>query len=189
MISLKNYKEGLVSDYIKKEYTVEEETVNLMLFQTIADDIEEKYGLDKELNLTYKEFVEEVLADLDLLETSFNDTETMVRVTKLMVTFLFRYLRENFYFDKSKGWLWNKLFSLYEDKNADYNNSAEKQLKLEGKSSFKSRLRDKISRIYSFSINRDMSVNEESKEDTIKDLIGYCMIFLIWYEKEMPRYK
>lgn len=189
MIFLKNYNTTLLSDYIRREYTDEEEELNLRTFKKITYKINCNYQLSRDMDLTYKEFVDEVLADLDLIEVSIDDLSMVASVTNLLISFLFRYLRENYYFDKSKRWLWDRVYNLYKTKNHDYNNSAEKQMKINGVDSYKNRLIDKVSRLYSYSYNRTLLVNEENIEETIGDLIGYCMIFLIWYEKGMPRYK
>lgn len=188
MIFLETYKE-LVSDYIKENYDLDKESENLMMYKKISQEIKNEHDLNKPIHLTFNEYVEEILADLDLVETSINNPSTVANLTKLIISFSFRYLKDNFYFDKSNRWLWERLYKTYRDKNNDYNNSAEKQFKIDGIKSYKIRIQDKISRLYSFTLNRNMSVNEEKKEDTIRDLIGYCMIFLIWYEKDMPRYK
>lgn len=185
MIFLKVSK--LPSDYIREEYSAEEELFNLALFKDITYKIEEEYPLDKHMGLSYEEFVDEVLCNYDLIDTALGIPKVVVNLIKALIAFNFRYLKSNYYFDLESADIWRNLYRVYKDKNSDYLDSAEKQMKMRGIESFRTRLEDKISRLYAFSV-QDMSVNEK-QTDTIEDLIGYCMIFLIWYEKGMPRYE
>jgi len=177
----------LPSDHIREEYSAEEELFNLALFKDITYKIEREYPLDKHMDLSYEEFVDEVLCNYDLIDTSLSIPKVVSNLIKALVAFNFRYLKSNYYFDLENADIWRNLYSVYKDKNSDYLDSAEKQMKMRGIESFRTRLEDKISRLYAFSV-QDMNVDEK-QTDTIEDLIGYCMIFLIWYEKDMPRYE
>ena len=183
---MKSYNK-LMSDFIKEEYANEEEEYNLFLYENTALDIEENYKIDKPTELSYQEFLEEILSTFDLIEVGLQDENTVYKLTLSLVSFTFRYLRENFYFDKETYWLWDRLYNQYKDKNHDYRNSAEKGLKIDGRFSFKNKIQDKISRLYSYYYNDGISVDEEKLDDTLKDLINYSMIFIIWYKKGMPR--
>lgn len=180
---------NLVSDLIKKDYAQSEEEYNLYLYENIALDLEKEYTLNEDLDLSYEEFINEILSTFDLIEVGLSNPDTVFRLTQGLIAFAFRYLKSEFYFDKKPYWLWDRLYNLYKRKNKDYNNSAEKGLKLDGIYSFKNKLQDKISRLYSYSLNSDMSVNEEKLDDTLKDLINYSMIFTIWYKKCMPKFE
>lgn len=79
-----------------------------------------------------------------------------------------------------------ELFEIYDDKNWDYGNSSENQLRWDGIYSFKVTIEHKICRIDSFYKNEELKVEDEKIKDTIGDLINYCYIYLIWAEKGFP---
>lgn len=188
MISLMEFNKDLLSSYIKREYKYEQEQYNLWLFGNTVEDIEDKHDVYKPINLNYEEYVDENLSNLDLIETALSCPSTVYNLTMSLIVFNFRYLKQNYY-ESDNSCLWITLEKIYEYKNNDYNNSAEKQLMLDGMNSYKIRLLDKISRLYAYTVKEDMKVKDEKKKDTIMDLIGYCMIFCIWYRKGMPKYR
>lgn len=71
----------------------------------------------------------------------------------------------------------NRIVNLLVNKNHDYGNSFGDQLAEDGPIVFKIRMKDKISRLKTL-LTTDAQVKDESIEDTIRDIIGYCILFL-----------
>lgn len=75
----------------------------------------------------------------------------------------------------------NDIVSLLEKKNNDYGNSATQTYEEYGDVAFFIRISDKINRLKSLTINnKTQEVKDESIEDTVKDIIGYCLLYLEW---------
>ena len=68
---------------------------------------------------------------------------------------------------------------LYERKNKDYGNSFDKTLNEFGIVAGLIRLNDKMNRVNSI-YNKDISVKDESLEDTLIDLANYAVMTLMW---------
>lgn len=68
---------------------------------------------------------------------------------------------------------------LYERKNKDYGNSFDKTLNEFGIVAGLIRLNDKMNRVKSI-YNKDISVKDESLEDTLIDLANYAVMTLMW---------
>ena len=74
-----------------------------------------------------------------------------------------------------------EIVALLEKKNNDYGNSATQTYDEYGDVAFFIRISDKINRLKSLTINnKTQEVKDESIEDTIKDIIGYCLLYLEW---------
>ena len=71
----------------------------------------------------------------------------------------------------------NRIVNLLVRKNHDYGNSFGDQLAEDGPIVFKVRMKDKISRLRTL-LTADAQVKDESIEDTLRDIIGYCILFL-----------
>lgn len=71
----------------------------------------------------------------------------------------------------------NRIVNLLVRKNHDYGNSFGDQLAEDGPIVFKIRMKDKISRLRTL-LTTDAQVKDESIEDTLRDIIGYCILFL-----------
>ena len=75
----------------------------------------------------------------------------------------------------------NEIVDLIEKKNNDYGNSATQTYEEYGDVAFFVRISDKINRLKSLTINnKTQEVKDESIEDTVKDIIGYCLLYLEW---------
>ena len=68
---------------------------------------------------------------------------------------------------------------LYERKNKDYGNSFDKTLNEFGIVAGLIRLNDKMNRVKSI-YDKDVSVKDESLEDTLIDLANYAVMTLMW---------
>ena len=79
-----------------------------------------------------------------------------------------------------------EIANILERKNSDYNSSYDKTRKEFGFNAFLIRISDKINRLKSLTNNKNtvVSVVDESLEDTIRDIAGYCILELILREKE-----
>ena len=74
-----------------------------------------------------------------------------------------------------------EIVELLEKKNNDYGNSATQTYDEYGDIAFFIRISDKINRLKSLTINnKTQEVKDESIEDTVKDIIGYCLLYLEW---------
>lgn len=71
------------------------------------------------------------------------------------------------------------MVELYERKNKDYGNSFDKTLNEFGIVAGLIRLNDKMNRVKSI-YNKDVSVKDESLEDTLIDLANYAVMTLMW---------
>ena len=79
----------------------------------------------------------------------------------------------------------NEIVDLIEKKNNDYGNSATQTYEEYGDIAFFIRISDKINRLKSLTINnKTQEVKDESIEDTVKDIIGYCLLYLEWKNSE-----
>lgn len=76
----------------------------------------------------------------------------------------------------------NRIVELLVKKNHDYGNSFGNQLAKHGPIVFKIRMEDKISRLCTL-LTTDAQVKDESIEDTLRDIIGYCILFIHHYTK------
>ncbi len=72
----------------------------------------------------------------------------------------------------------NSIVELVERKNEDYGNSYDILRNEYGEVAFLIRLSDKVERLKSIYKNGKINVNNESEIDTIKDIIGYCLLEL-----------
>lgn len=71
----------------------------------------------------------------------------------------------------------SRIVSMLVKKNHDYGNSFGDQLAEDGPIVFKIRMKDKVSRLKTL-LTTDAQVKDESIEDTLRDIIGYCILFL-----------
>ena len=72
-----------------------------------------------------------------------------------------------------------ELRNLYDAKNRDYGNSFGQSFEKWGLPMSCIRLGDKLNRLESFAKKKDMHVNDESVEDTLRDLANYTIMTLI----------
>ena len=69
-------------------------------------------------------------------------------------------------------------------KNTDYGNSFQETLCKYGDVAFMVRLDDKFARLNSLFKNQSVWVKDESFEDTVRDIAGYCLLFLAIKKEE-----
>lgn len=79
----------------------------------------------------------------------------------------------------------SEMIDTYEKKNADYGNSFEKTLNKWGVNIGLARIEDKFNRVTKLLTNSCQQVNDESVEDTLKDLATYSIMLLMWLEKDI----
>lgn len=72
----------------------------------------------------------------------------------------------------------SEIVDLVKRKNKDYGNSFDKTLNEYGTTAYFLRIEDKISRLKSLTKSKDQNVNDESIEDTLKDIVGYTLLML-----------
>ena len=77
-----------------------------------------------------------------------------------------------------------EMADLYAAKNWDYGDSFGKSFEEWGLPMSCIRLTDKLNRLISFGRGQDMKVNDESIEDTLKDLATYSVMTLIELRRE-----
>lgn len=76
----------------------------------------------------------------------------------------------------------SEMADTYERKNHDYGNSFEKTLDKWGYKIGLARLDDKLNRVDQL-METEAKVNDESIDDTLRDLATYAIMFLMWKEK------
>ena len=72
----------------------------------------------------------------------------------------------------------------YAKKNKDYGNSFDKTLDKWGPNIALARLEDKLNRITQLTLSGKAEVNDESIEDTLKDMATYAIMFLMWRQNK-----
>jgi hypothetical protein len=85
----------------------------------------------------------------------------------------------NYYIDN----ICNEVKELLKKKNADYDSSFSKLYKKYGTLSSLIRLEDKINRLENLCNGHNPQINE-SIDDTLMDIIGYCILTLVERKKE-----
>jgi hypothetical protein len=75
---------------------------------------------------------------------------------------------------------------LLKKKNMDYGNSYNESRSEFGPVAFLLRINDKFARLKTLT-NQEAQVNEESVEDTIADIIGYCTLELRYLRKDLEK--
>lgn len=83
------------------------------------------------------------------------------------------------YGDKLKSMI-REMLAQYNRKNHDYGNSFEESLDEDGLIAAKVRIGDKVKRFCTL-LDKESQVNDESIEDTLKDLATYCLMTATWY--------
>ena len=78
----------------------------------------------------------------------------------------------------------SEMLDTYKKKNADYNNSFETTLDKWGVNIGLARIDDKFNRISALLSSGDQKVNDESIEDTLKDMATYTIMLLMWLQKD-----
>ena len=68
--------------------------------------------------------------------------------------------------------------NMLKSKNTDYGNSFEHTLNKYGDVALMLRLEDKFNRLDSLFKNKENLVKDENFEDTVRDLAGYCLLYL-----------
>lgn len=165
-------------DYTKKEHKNNKELYN-QIYNSLdikREEIEFDYYFD---NL--KRFYH--LAEI-LLDENIKDIENYI---KEMITLSYQMLSS--IYSKEYYYIMKDLLKIYDSKNWDYNNAAENQLRYSGVYTFKTSLEHKILRLKSFHEGKKIKVEDEKITDAIKDLINYCMIYLIWSRKGYDTYR
>ena len=74
-------------------------------------------------------------------------------------------------------------------KNRKYGNSFDKTRDKYGPLAFVLRLEDKFNRVFSLIKNDDVGTFDESIEYTIKDIIGYCVLEILYREENAKKIK
>ena len=163
-------------------YTEEEHSENKYLYT----DIFYEYFVDIEYeNIDFEYYYKNlkmyhILAE-QLLDDNIKDIENLlIEMIYLSYQMLYNIT------DKCYMTIMDDLLDVYNRKNWDYNNAAENQLRYSGAYSFKTTLEHKMLRLQSFYNDDDIKVGSEKVNDTIMDLVNYCMIYLMWSKKGYP---
>lgn len=77
-----------------------------------------------------------------------------------------------------------EIADLVERKNRDYGNSFDKTMDEYGITAYFLRIEDKISRLKSLNKSNTQLVADESKEDTLKDIIGYTLLMINYLKNQ-----
>lgn len=72
---------------------------------------------------------------------------------------------------------------LLQNKNKDYGNSVQRSLNKYGDIAFMVRLEDKFNRLENLFRNGQRCVEDEGFLDTVRDIAGYCVLFLAIKDK------
>ena len=83
-----------------------------------------------------------------------------------------------------------ELSNLYERKNTDYGDSFGRSVEKYGLISALTRISDKFNRLESLILNGEHTeVNDESLDDTLKDLAAYCIMTVVAREQQKAKRK
>jgi len=152
--------------YTKKEHARNTELFEMVLYKAISKVKIRDKNLPNLIRIS-AEFISEEI------EKGNNATNAIYSLIFDCVMFLNE--------DKRKDIIQN-IISMYNDRNYDYGNIAEKQLMWDGKVSYKIMLEHKVSRFLNLLKEKNKS-KDDSIEDTVKDIIGYSVIYLMWIIK------
>ena len=78
---------------------------------------------------------------------------------------------------------------LLQQKNKNYGDSYKKIRDSHGKLSLIIRLEDKLNRLETIAKNQNTDLGDESYEDTLKDIIGYCTLELNYLQEGQDEHK
>lgn len=88
------------------------------------------------------------------------------------------------------GRIARELSNLYERKNTDYGDSFGRSVEKYGLISALTRISDKFNRLESLILNGEHTeVNDESLDDTLKDLAAYCIMTVVAREQQKAKRK
>lgn len=76
----------------------------------------------------------------------------------------------------------NEMFLIFKNKNSDYGSSFDESLNEHGLLASKIRIGDKFNRFKTI-FNKDFKVINESLRDTLLDMANYCILTIMWLEK------
>ncbi|MEM1913531.1 MAG: nucleotide modification associated domain-containing protein [Thermofilaceae archaeon] len=77
-----------------------------------------------------------------------------------------------------------QIVNLLEEKNALYGNSYKETRDEYGYIAFLVRLQDKVNRVKTLYTKENLPKSEEAIEDTLKDIIGYCLLELAYLKQK-----
>ena len=80
--------------------------------------------------------------------------------------------------------LCNQIHAIYKQKNAAYGDSFGETYRKLGIISAVTRITDKYNRLVNLATHNDVSVGDESLEDTLLDMANYCLMTVIELEKQ-----
>lgn len=87
------------------------------------------------------------------------------------------------FFSQNINRIFNEIKKILVIKNTNYDSSFDKLRKEYGPTSFLIRLKDKLFRYESLALSDDKNCDDERIEDTLKDIIGYTMLELLFRDK------
>lgn len=165
-------------NFLDLNYTKEEHEKNLIIYnelkQTILNKII-KEGLD---NLNLDSYYNKISRLYNQIENSIENNVYDIEVFLLkIIKRSYDILDFNYFND-----IFRRLYNIYDKKNWDYQNTEEYRIMYYSPFSFLCILGQKVRRIKSQTIGINYKV-DENLEDTIYDLINYCMIYIIWLKK------
>lgn len=76
------------------------------------------------------------------------------------------------------------MLETFKAKNQDYGNSFELSLNEEGLAASRIRMGDKWNRFKNLSKSQDIKVKDESIRDTLLDMASYCIMTVMWLDKQ-----
>lgn len=181
---MNSFKNENISSLLDYDYSQKEHLENLTLYKNINKRLTNKFDYEEiDVETYFKNLKTLYLLTERYIECGIEDiTPTIREIIFESYSFLLQ-----LYQDKSLNDITTELFDIYDRKNWDYQNASENQLRWEGAISFKVTLEHKIARFKSFFDGNEFKVKDEKVSDTIGDLINYCIIYLIWSNKNFPK--
>lgn len=162
------------------EYTDAQHHENMLIYKKIAssivlnfergsNDIFEYYDHLSSCFLLHESYIEKGIYDMDsMLEGIIMGSLSILSNDNQEMEILF-----------------DELWDIYDKKNWKYGNTDEFRIMCYSPIANLMMLAQKIKRLKS-QIKNGIELGKESFDDTVMDLINYCMIYLIWLEKGMP---
>lgn len=152
--------------YTKEQHEKNKELYEMVLYKALA-----------KVKVRSKDIVSLIRIGAEIIseniECGVDDTSSVYNLIFDCIMFFDEHKRKN---------VVQELIKLYNNRNHDYGNIAEKQLMWDGAISYKVMLEHKVSRFLNL-LEKDNKSKNDSIEDTVKDIVGYSVIYLMWIIK------
>ena len=170
--------------FLDLEYTPDQHHENLLSYKAITNRIKKGFDYDFYNSMNIQDFYNHLdnmyMLIEDLIENGIYDIGNYFK--EIILVNWHWLINDPLDLDVIIG----KLMEIYDTKNWKYANTDEYRIMYYSPYATLLMLAQKIRRLKS-QVKKGIDLGEESFDDTIMDLTNYCMIYLIWMAKGMPK--